>query len=127
MVQPEQFKTVGYVFLGGALSIYIVKSIIKSKRDAKFKPQAMIDDYEVALNQSKDKMIDDYYANIAQVKPGFPLPKSASNKGNSNGGPNVENAHAFQRKSKYEAGGVSAVTRKRGDKLGFWNRRSNND
>lgn len=120
-------KTVGYVFFGGAISIYIVKSIIKSRRDAKFKPQAMVIDSGIALNQDRDRMIDDYYGNIAQVKPGFPLPKTSSSKDNSNEGSNDENMHTFQRKSKYEAGGVSAITRKRGDKLGYWSRRSNND
>lgn len=89
----------------------------------------MVQDYDGVLNQDRDKMIADYYANIAQVKPGFPLPKPSSNNNNNNNGRdlNNKNEHTFQRKSEYEAGGVSAVTRKRGDKLGFWNRRSNNN
>ena len=59
----------------------------------------------------------DYYDNLAQVKPGFPLPKHGDN--------SIDNSedHGLARKSKYEGSGLSAVTRKRGDKLGFLDRR----
>lgn len=116
----------GYLLIGGGISIYIVKSIIKSRRDAKFKPEAMIKDiqYDKQLDQERDQFVQDYYSNIAQVKPGFPLPKHALKDSTD---PNANESNSFQRKSKYEAGGVSAVSRKRGDKLGFWDRGHKDD
>ncbi|CCK69574.1 Coi1p KNAG_0C04730 [Huiozyma naganishii CBS 8797] len=100
-------KSILYVSVAGILSIYISKSIIRRRREAKFQPNA-----KMAADEH-DRNNNTYYDNLAQVKPGFPLPK--------------EDGSVPERKSKYEAGGISAVSRKRGDKLGFWDRRRDDD
>ncbi|CAI4038242.1 SMKI04G5845 [Saccharomyces mikatae IFO 1815] len=102
-------KNLLYISAAGITSIFIVKTIVKSRRDAKFIPKA---------RGNSDEMNErDYYDNLAQVKPGFPLPKHGDN--------SIDNSedHGLARKSKYEGSGLSAVTRKRGDKLGFLDRR----
>ncbi|CAI1851153.1 hypothetical protein SEUBUCD646_0B04890 [Saccharomyces eubayanus] len=104
-------KNLLYISAAGIASIYIVKTIVKTRRDAKFTPQARGKNGEL-----KER---DYYDNLAQVKPGFPLPKQANN--NADGSED----HGLVRKSKYEGSGLSAATRKRGDKLGFLDRRGN--
>lgn len=110
------FKNIGknllYISGVGVLSLVIVKSIVRARRDAKFKPHALVGD-EASSAQ-------DYYDNLAQVKPGFPLPKKLDKDEEFS----IVDA-ATTRKSKYEAGGVSAVTRRRGDRLGFLDRRNN--
>lgn len=73
---------------------------------------------------SNDNFVADYYANIAKVKPGFPLPQHALKDGST---ADKDDENVFHRKSKYEAGGVSAMSRKRGDKLGFLDRRNKDD
>ncbi|CAI4057476.1 hypothetical protein SUVZ_02G4950 [Saccharomyces uvarum] len=102
-------KNLLYISAAGIASIYIVKTIVKTKRDAKFTPQA----------RGKNEKVQerDYYDNLAQVKPGFPLPKQVNN--------SVDDSkdHGLLRKSKYEGSGLSAATRKKGDKLGFLDRR----
>ncbi len=81
-------------------------------------------EYNKSLDHERDQFAQDYYSNIAQVKPGFPLPKNALKDSSD---PNATEENTFHRRSKYEAGGVSAITRKRGDKLGFWDRRNKDD
>lgn len=117
-------KTVGYLLLGGGISIYIVKTIIKSRRDSRFKPEELIQQYNNSLDSERDQFEKDYYSNIAQVRPGFPLPQNALKDSLD---PNATEENTFQRRSKYEAGAVSHVSRKRGDKLGFWDRRNKDD
>lgn len=98
--------------LGGTfLSIYTIKYINTKRRDDKYKPEARITD----RMKSSDKKWD-YYDNLAHIKPGFPIkdPRDMANESD------------FKRKSKFEAGGVAAVTRKRGDRLGFWDRKDEN-
>ncbi|CAI4059092.1 Coi1p SKDI_04G5925 [Saccharomyces kudriavzevii IFO 1802] len=103
-------KNLLYISTAGIASIYIVKTIVKTRRDAKFIPKARGDNGEVSER--------DYYDNLAQVRPGFPLPKQNGN--------NIDpECHGLVRKSKYEGSGLSAATRKRGDKLGFLDRRRN--
>lgn len=104
-------KNLLYISAAGIASIYVVKTIVKARRDAKFIPKARGNNGEV--NEKN------YYDNLAQVKPGFPIPKD--------GGDNIDCSedHQLVRKSKYEGSGLSAVTRKRGDKLGFLDRRRN--
>lgn len=100
-----------YISAAGIASIYVVKTVVKSRRDAKFIPKARGNNGEA--NEKN------YYDNLAQVKPGFPLPKHEDDNINSS------EDHGLVRKSKYEGSGLSAVTRKRGDKLGFLDRRRN--
>lgn len=103
--------------LGGTfISIYTIKYINNKRRDDKYKPLAMIPNVSNGTNSANEKW--DYYDNLAQIKPGFPI-RDPRKKLDGN------DENEFKRKSKYEAGGVAAVTRKRGDRLGFWNRRQN--
>lgn len=92
-------KNILYLTAAGAFSVILVKTIIRSQRDAKFIPLA------------KDQGAEggDYYSNVANVKPGFPLPADAA---------------SSDRKSEFEGSGLSYRSRKSGDKLGFWDRRS---
>lgn len=94
-------KNAIYLSVFGILSVVLVKSIIRERRDAKFNPHAR----DAPANRSDV----DYYENLAQVKPGFPLPSDASSQ---------------ERKSEFEGAGLSYLSRKRGDKLGFLDRRS---
>lgn len=63
----------------------------------------------VNSNNGKDQAMG-YYDNVALVKPGFPLPRG-------------QQSDEGERKSEYEGSGMSVMSRKRGDKLGFMNRR----
>lgn len=97
----------------GIGSIYLAKVVIKRRRDAKFQPKAIYSNKPGTMGDLKNKDPSvSYYENLAQVKPGFPIHKDGEDK-------------VPARKSKYEASGLSAVTRKRGDKLGFLDRRRN--
>ncbi|CCH58063.1 hypothetical protein TBLA_0A02640 [Henningerozyma blattae CBS 6284] len=118
MVNPfrKVGKTVLYVTLLGVGAVAISKTIIRSRRDSKFKPYAISGENQLG---NKDE-VKDYYNDIAHIKPGFPLPKDYSNDSkNDESDRNVQ----FTRKSEYEGGGLSVLSRKGGDKLGFWDRR----
>ncbi|CCF58522.1 hypothetical protein KAFR_0E03710 [Kazachstania africana CBS 2517] len=102
------FRTVGksvlYAFGIGIAAIFISKSIIRDRRDKHFITAARV------MKDNEDDKNRDYYDNVALVRPGFPLPREEQ---------------TLKRKNRYEGTGVSAATRKRGDKLGFWDRRNN--
>lgn len=109
-------RTVLYVSAVGVFSVVVVKAIVRSQRDAKYKPHELID--------GQGNRNDGYYDNLAQVKPGFPIPKKTQASDEFD----LELSEAATtRKSKYEAGGISAMTRKRGDRLGFLNRINKDD
>ncbi|KAL3231455.1 putative mitochondrial outer membrane protein [Nakaseomyces bracarensis] len=115
------FQNIGknalYLSAVGVLSVVLVKAVVRSQRDAKYKPEALIN--------GGDPNSDGYYDNLAQVKPGFPIPKRRAQADDEY---DLELSDAATtRKSKYEAGGVSAMTRKRGDRLSLFSRNRNND
>ncbi|CCD22599.1 Coi1p NDAI_0A04430 [Naumovozyma dairenensis CBS 421] len=91
-------------------SIYTVKSIVRKRREAKFTPKALA----LSRKTAEENTLSDYYDNLAQVKPGFPIPKPKDDSSSTN---------ILPRKSVYEASSPSVITRKRGDKLGFLDRR----
>lgn len=99
------FQNIGknalYLCIALTASVVIAKTVIRGEKVSKFNPQT------VGEEPATDK--DKYYSNLAQVQPGFPLKKQK------------EEIH---RKSEFEGAGLSYVTRKRGDKLGFLDRRS---
>lgn len=82
----------------------VVKSIVRGRREAKFIPSAM-----VSSKNGEDQALG-YYDNVALVKPGFPLPQG-------------QQSDEGKRKSEYEGSGMSVMSRKRGDKLGFMDRK----
>ncbi|CDO94220.1 unnamed protein product [Kluyveromyces dobzhanskii CBS 2104] len=102
------FKNVGrnfaYLCIGLTASVVIVKTMVRGEKMSKFNPQG---DSE---NVKKDG--SSYYLNPAGVKPGFPMKKE-------------EDGTELKRKSEFEGAGLSYNTRKRGDKLGFFDRRNN--
>lgn len=83
----------------------VVKGIIRSKKEARYTPPAL------ARGKNDSEQSKEYYDNLADVKPGFPLPKD-----------NPEDQST--RKSQFEGSGMSVLSRKRGDRLGFIDRRS---
>lgn len=109
-------RNVLYISAVGVFSVVVVKAIVRSQRDAKYKPQALIN--------GENNNDESYYDNLAQVKPGFPIPK----KKQASDEFDLELSEAATtRKSKYEAGGISAMTRKRGDRLGLFSRRNDDE
>ncbi|EDO17303.1 hypothetical protein Kpol_1062p10 [Vanderwaltozyma polyspora DSM 70294] len=88
----------------------LVKDNIRSKREASFSTDA---------TATGKKSGQSYYDNYAQIKPGFPLPKEHTE--------NIDSEQSVSpvRKSKYEGAGNSYMSRKRGDKLGFLDRKNN--
>lgn len=80
-------------------SVIAVKSNVRNKKEANYAPPA-----RATSNQSK---LNDHYDNIAEVRPGFPM---------------KEEGERRERKSIYEGPGLSRETRKKGDKLGFFDR-----
>lgn len=98
-------RNVVYLTATGIASVVIVKSIVRMRRDEQFRPGAAS-----ALPEGGSSA-DHYYSNLASVKPGFPLPRDE------------QDDDSFKRKSKYEGNGMSAATRRAGDKLGFLDRR----
>lgn len=99
-------KNILYVSIAAVASLTVVKGIIKARKEAKFTSAAM------AQYNADDQKSKEYYANSADVKPGFPLPRSESE------------FETHKRKSKYEGTGMSVLSRRRGDRLGFFDRRS---
>lgn len=77
----------------------MVKSQVKNKKEAKYVPPA-----RATSNQWKS---DDHYDNIAEVRPGFPIKGEGERR---------------ERKSAYEGPGISRESRRKGDKLGFFDR-----
>lgn len=108
-------KNIFYISAIGLSSIFISKSIIKRKKLEKFNPTSK-DNAEKYLSHKIDQETD-YYANLATVRPGFPLPKSENTTNDSTA--------KYERKSKYEGSGMSVLSRKSGDRLGFLDRRNN--
>lgn len=102
------FQNIGrnfaYLCIGLTASIVIVKTVVRDAKVSKFDPQN--------LSGDEKKDADSYYANPALVKPGFPMKKE-------------EETTEIKRKSEFEGAGLSYNTRKRGDRLGFLDRRSN--
>ncbi|SCU79903.1 LADA_0B03928g1_1 [Lachancea dasiensis] len=99
------FRNVGrnVVYLVGGLiaSIFVTKTLVGANKQTQF-------------DRMKEKAAskEDYYKNSAHVKPGFPLP-----------GENL----ATSRKSEFEGAGLSYLSRRGGDRLGFMDRRSGSD
>ncbi|KAH3900265.1 uncharacterized protein SCODWIG_01727 [Saccharomycodes ludwigii] len=128
-------KGVGYLTAVGILSVFISKAIINRRRDEQFKPavrsKGKLDNKKDTEDTDED-INEKYYANLANVKPGFPLPNQQSQQREQNESVNLplQNKKENQRKSEFEGAGLSYLTRKRGDKLGFfsrWNVNSEND
>ena len=110
-------KNILFISTIGLSSIFIAKTIIKRRRQEQFNPTAKANE-DKYLDDKLNKETD-FYANLAKVRPGFPLPeKDASG--------NIEPVPHYERKSKYEASGTSYSSRKAGDRLGFLDRRENN-
>ncbi|SJM84388.1 uncharacterized protein ZBIST_1623 [Zygosaccharomyces bailii] len=82
-------------------SVVVVKSTVRNKKEARYSTSA-------TANSSAENS-GGYYDNIAQVRPGFPLPQN-------------QNSEHQERKSVYEGPGMSRASRKKGDKLGFFDR-----
>lgn len=80
-------------------SVIVVKSNVRNKKEANYAPPARV-------TSNSDKLSDNFH-NIAEVRPGFPL---------------KEEGEQRERKSIYEGPGLSRETRKKGDKLGFFDR-----
>lgn len=97
-------KNIIYVSIGAVASVLVVKTVVRSRREAKYSPSVMASSGEDSTRS------DQYYDNLAQVKPGFPLPKQ-------------QQAEPTERKSEFEGPGMSVLSRKRGDRLGFFDRK----
>ncbi|SCV06084.1 LANO_0H21748g1_1 [Lachancea nothofagi CBS 11611] len=102
MATANPFRNVGrngiYLVGGLIVSIFVSKKLINSNKKTQFNRM-----------QEQATSKEDYYKNSAHVKPGFPLP-----------------AGELQdtRKSEFEGSGLSYLSRKGGDKLGFMDRKS---
>ncbi|SCU93429.1 LAMI_0E14334g1_1 [Lachancea mirantina] len=90
-------KNAAYLCGFAILSVLAVKAAIRGRRDAQFDRFG-----------EKSQGRDDYYKNLANVRPGFPISQADDGSG---------------RKSDFQGSGLSYLSRKRGDKLGFWDRR----
>lgn len=88
------------LFAVAVASVVVVKSNVRNKKEARYSPPA------VANSAANGR---EYYDNIAQVRPGFPLPQH-------------QKQEQHERKSVYEGTGMSRESRKKGDKLGFFDR-----
>lgn len=86
-----------YLIGGLAVSIYVTKKLTNANKVTQFDRM-----------QEKAKTKEDYYKNSANVRPGFPIPAESSQEA---------------RKSEFEGVGLSYLSRKRGDKLGFMDRK----
>ncbi|CEP60289.1 Coi1p LALA0_S01e07294g [Lachancea lanzarotensis] len=87
-----------YLVGGLIVSVFATKKLVSDNKQTQF-------DRKKAEEITKEN----YYKNLANVKPGFPLPAE-------------ELAEA--RKSEFEGRGLSYLSRKGGDRLGFFDRRS---
>ncbi|KAG0677868.1 hypothetical protein C6P41_003120 [Kluyveromyces marxianus] len=100
------FQNIGrnfaYLCIGLTASVVIVKTVVRDSKVSKFDPQN--------LASAQTSAEDAHYANLAEIKPGFPLKKG-------------DEESQIKRKSEFEGAGLSYVTRKRGDRLGFLDRR----
>lgn len=81
----------------------MVKGVVRSRREAQYSPSAV-------ANHEEQSKTAGYYDNLAQVRPGFPLPSQ-------------KQTEAIERKSEFEGPGMSVLSRKRGDRLGFLDRK----
>lgn len=89
--------------------------MIRKQRADKFNPNVKTEQ-EFKPERSYE---DDYYSNVGQIRPGFPIPKKQASRFE------MEDDEHIERKSKYEGPGLSALARKRGDKLNYFARRKN--
>ncbi|QLL30659.1 hypothetical protein HG536_0A04750 [Torulaspora globosa] len=97
-------KNVIYVSIGAIASVLVAKRVVRSKKEAQYSPSA-------SANHEEHKAgTEGYYDNLAQVRPGFPLPSQ-------------KQTEAIERKSEFEGPGMSVLSRKRGDRLGFLDRK----
>ncbi|QLQ78227.1 hypothetical protein HG537_0A04740 [Torulaspora globosa] len=107
-MSPNPFQNLGknivYVAIGAIASVLVVKAVVRSKREANYSPSA------VANHQEDNAKTAGYYDNLAQVRPGFPLPSERP-------------VEPIERKSEFEGPGMSVLSRKRGDRLGFFDRK----
>lgn len=97
-------KNIIYVSIGAVASVLVVKGVVRSRREAQYTPSAM------AKHDEEKTKTNGYYDNLAQVKPGFPLPSH-------------KQEDVAERKSEFEGPGMSVLSRKRGDRLGFFDRK----
>ncbi|SCU83851.1 LAFA_0D06260g1_1 [Lachancea sp. 'fantastica'] len=90
-----------YLVGGLIVSVFLTKKLVSDNKQTQF-------------DRMKADAItkENYYKNLANVKPGFPLPAEDS---------------AESRKSEFEGPGLSYLSRKGGDRLGFLDRKSGRD
>lgn len=101
LTRTNNRKNVIYLSLTAIAGVIVAKTMIKERRISQFSPHMR------GLPQEDSST---YYDNFAQVKPGFPLPQTGESAG-------------YERKSEFEGSGLSYMSRKRGDRLGFLDRR----
>ncbi|CAB4253741.1 similar to Saccharomyces cerevisiae YDR381C-A Protein of unknown function, localized to the mitochondrial outer membrane [Maudiozyma barnettii] len=122
-MEYQVYKNVGknilFISTIGLSSIFIAKSIIRRRRQEQFNPTAKANE-ELYQNEKLHKETD-YYANLAKVRPGFPLPQDDVD------AITGERKERYERKSQYEGSGMSVSSRKHGDRLGFLDRRRGNN
>lgn len=94
-------KNIVYLCTSLTASVIIVKTLIRDRKASTFSPQQ--------IAKEKQDGDYDYYSNIAEVRPGFPLKKADA---------------ASETNTGFEGTGLSYMTRKHGDRLGFLDRRS---
>ncbi|SCU95039.1 LAME_0F10440g1_1 [Lachancea meyersii CBS 8951] len=99
------FKNIGrntlYLVGGLIVSVFVTKKLVNSNKQIQFDRM-----------QAEEITKENYYKNLANIKPGFPLPAEDS---------------SDVRKSEFEGRGLSYLSRKGGDRLGFLDRRSGSD
>ncbi|CUS21840.1 LAQU0S04e01992g1_1 [Lachancea quebecensis] len=103
MPSPNPFQNIGrnllYLIGGLAVSVYVTKKLTRANKVTQFDRM-----------QEKAKNEEEYYKNLAHVRPGFPITADGSKEA---------------RKSEFEGSGLSYLSRKGGDRLGFLDRKNN--
>ncbi|KAL6940670.1 hypothetical protein ACO0QE_004583 [Hanseniaspora vineae] len=102
------FKNIGYIAVSAVCLLFISKSLIRRNRDNDYENEVRVKMNNMSNDQADDE-INRKYSRIAK-------------EANYQASKNDQNPLAVP-KSEYEGIGSSYLSRKRGDKLGFWDKK----